>query len=176
MVRAFVGVDIPEDVKRYIISVQEQLQPLPMKAKLVEPENLHISLSFLGDIEDTNIESVKLRLDEISNLYDKFEIVLEDLLLIPNEKFVRVIALNVKSDNLESLRKIIVKAVGGKSHPAHLTLARVNVITEKENFIENINKVVCNRVSFKIDSVCLIGSILQKSGPVYTILHEAHLK
>ena len=176
MVRVFIGVVIPEDIKRYVIAVQEQLKSLPIETKLVEPENFHVSLSFLGDIEDDEVEKIKFKLDEISKSYEKFEIILGNIILIPNEKFTRVIALDIKSDVLESIRKNVVKSVGGKSHPAHLTLARVKAITEREKFVENVNKIVQKEMSVKVDSICLIDSILQRSGPIYKILHKSHLK
>lgn len=176
MVRAFIGIVIPDGVKSQVTEVQEHLKTLPIKAKLVEPENLHISLSFLGDIADTEIEGIESRLDGISKSYEKFEIVINGIELIPNEDFVRVIALDVESGDLESLRKEIVKSIGGKIHPAHLTLARVSSIDEKGRFIENINKLYPEKMTFKVDSVYLIKSELESGGPVYTILHASHLR
>lgn len=176
MVRAFVGITIPEDIKMYVVGIQEQLKSLPIKAKFVEPENLHVSLSFLGEITDKELETIKLTLDGISESYEKFESILTDILLIPNEKFVRVIALDVKSDTLESIRKEIVKNIGGDSYPAHLTLARVSNIVNKQKFIEGIDSIVCNELPFIIYNICLIKSMLQKPGPVYTILNKSYLK
>jgi len=176
MVRAFIGVVIQEEIKRYVIGIQEQLKSLLIEAKFVEPENLHISLSFLGDVEDAEVEKIKSKLDEISKSCEKFEIILGSIILIPNEKFTRVVALDVKSDALEAIRKDVVKSIGGKSHPAHLTLARVKVVTEREKFVENVNKIVQKEMSVKVDSICLIESILERTGPIYKILHKSHLK
>lgn len=176
MVRAFIGVILPDDIKGYAIGMQKKLKALPMKAKFVEPDNLHISLSFLGDISDGEVETIKLKLDGISKSYEKFEITIGGISLIPNEKFIRVIALDVGSSILESLRKKIVENIGGKSHPAHLTLARVNVITEKIKFIENINSVYPKKIVFKADNVNLIKSELRRDGPVYVTLHKSYLK
>lgn len=176
MVRAFIGVVVPEGIKRHVRGIQEQLESLPIKAKFVEPENLHISLSFLGEITDEKVEAIKLTLDGISKSYEKFELILSDILLIPNEKFVRVIALDVRSDILESLRKEIVKRVGGESYPAHLTLARVNNIVGKQKFVEGVDSIVCGELPLTIDSICLIKSVLQKPGPAYIILNKSYLK
>jgi len=176
MVRGFIGVVIPEEIKGYLIGIQDQLKRLPAEAKLVEPENLHISLSFLGDVGDAGIEKIKFKLDEISKSYEAFEIILGNIILIPNEKFTRVIALDIKNDVLESVRQDIVKSVGGKSHSAHLTLARVKVIANREKFIGNVNNIVQKEMSVKVDGICLIESVLQRSGPIYKILHKSHLK
>ncbi len=175
MVRAFIGITLPEDVKRYVVNIQEKLKSLPIKAKFVEPENLHVSLSFLGEL-GAEIESISFKLDELSKVYRHFEFVLGGIMLIPNEKSARVIAIDIKSETLESLRKEIVKSIGGQSHPAHLTLARIKNINDKVKFIENIKNVGYNELYVKIDSICLIESILAASGPVYTILHRSYFK
>ena len=177
MVRTFIGVVIPEDIKRYVIGIQEQLKSLPIEAKLAEPENLHISMSFLGDVDDSEVEKIKFKLDEISKSYDAFEIILGNIILMPDEKFTRVIAFDVRSDALESVRKDVVKSIGGKSHPAHLTLARVKVIAESEKFAGNVNKKIAQKeMRVKIDGMCLVESMLQRNGPFYKILHKSHLK
>ncbi|MBU5536954.1 MAG: RNA 2',3'-cyclic phosphodiesterase [Candidatus Aenigmatarchaeota archaeon] len=176
MVRAFIGIFFPEDVKEYLVSLQRQLEALQLKAKFVEPENLHISLSFLNNVERDELEAIKSVLDKISERYTKFELILGNIILIPNEKFTRVIALEVKSDILESIRKEIVKTVDGESNPTHVTLARVKTIENKPLFIKGISKMVCKETSVKVDSICLIESVLTRTGPIYTILHKSYLK
>ncbi len=176
MVRAFVGVIIPDDVKNYVESIQKKLKSMPINAKFIERENLHISLSFLGDLEDERIEKVKFQLDEISKSYVKFEITLGGILLIPNENFTRVVALDVKSDDLELIRNEIVKAVGGKSHQAHLTLTRIKSVDDKQKFVKDVTNLICESISFKVDEICLVESMLSKYGPVYKVLHESYLK
>lgn len=176
MVRAFVGITLPEDVKRYAVNIQKQLESLPIKSKLVEPENLHISLSFLGDVESNELAKIKASLDRISGVYPSFEIIIGSILLIPSEKFTRVIAFDVKSDVLESIRKEVVETMDGKSNPAHLTLARVKTIENRLDFIEGVNKIDYKDVSAKVDSISLIESELTRSGPVYTVLHKSYFK
>lgn len=176
MVRVFVGIEIPEDIKRYVITIQNRLKSLPIKAKFVEPENLHVSLSFLGEVGSTKLEDLKFRLDEITKSYGKFDFVLGSLMLIPNEKFTRVIALDIRSDALEALREVIVKTVNGKSHLPHLTLARIKTIMKNGEFLEKIKAITLNEMYVEVDSIYLVESILRKSGPVYTPLHRSYLK
>lgn len=176
MVRAFIGVVAPEDVKKAIANIQQQLRLLPIKAKFVELGNLHISLSFLGDIGDAEIERIKILLDKIASSYSKFEVILNGIALIPNERFVRVIAIDVKNQILESLRKDVVKSIGGESHPAHLTLGRIKSIDDKDRFRENISMIKYSDIHVEIDAICLIKSSLNGDGPLYTVLHKSHLK
>lgn len=176
MVRVFVGINIPEDIKRYVTGIQTQLKTFPATMKFVEPENLHISLSFLGDVNESELGNIKSKLDEICALHASFEVALGDIQLIPNKNFMRVVALDAIGENLESLRKEIVKAVGGESHPTHLTLARIGNVTNKNDFIRSVEKIVCNKQTVRVDTIYLIKSELQRNGPVYTKLHGSRLK
>lgn len=53
MMRAFLGIDLPQAV-RGTLQVQQFLLPLPRK---VEPENLHLTLVFLGACPDPALEA-----------------------------------------------------------------------------------------------------------------------
>ncbi len=173
MVRAFIGICLSEEIKSYVIGVQEQIKSTGIDAKFVEPENLHISLSFLGEIADAELKDVESKLDDISGNYAPFKMILGNLLFIPNEKFTRVVALGIKSVALDKLRKNIVKSIGGESNPGHLTLARVKNIPDKKRFFENAEKIDFKEVLMQADGVSLVESRLQKDGPVYSILHTS---
>ncbi len=176
MVRLFIGIFIPENVKTPITDLQDSLTKMPMDVKLVERENLHISLSFLGETPDENIGLISKRLDEICKNYKKFTVKTGSVLLIPNESYIRVIALDVKSsgEDLENIRKDIVKIIGGDSYPVHLTLARVREISNKNFVKENLSGKNLEKY-FEIDSVQLIKSVVTRRGPVYQTVHESKL-
>lgn len=175
MVRAFIGTAIPEDIKSYVSDIQQQLMMSDIDAKFVEPKNLHISLSFLGDVDDRQLENIIFKLDEISKSYKKFEITIDELQMIPNENFVRVIALGVKSVVLENLRKEIVDGIDGKSHEAHLTLARVKSTSDRKGIVKAVNGIRWREMSIEVGHIHLIKSVLGREGPVYTIIHDAKL-
>ena len=62
-IRAFISVDIPESMQREIVKIQENLPDF--KGKLTKTENLHLTLKFLGDIDEKIMPEVKKRLKEI---------------------------------------------------------------------------------------------------------------
>ncbi len=176
--RCFIGFLVPRALKKPIVELQEKIKKLPIKAKFVEPENLHLCFSFLGEKTEKEIEEISAKLDELSKNFKSFEVMVKGVKLIPNEKYVRVIALDVFDENrvLEGLRLEVKRVIGGDSKPAHLTLCRVKNISEKANFLEEIRKIKDISVGkFTLSSLQLIKSELRRTGPIYTALHESKL-
>ena len=174
MVRCFVGVFIPEEVKSYILLLQDELGKLDLDCKMVEPENIHVSLSFLGDVDDKKLEIYKNILLSIADKYRKFSIVAGGIKLIPTEKFVRVIVVDVSNEMLDRLQSDIVEKIGGDAKPPHITLCRIRSPL-KLSQLERIKAVQTKEISFTVDSVELIQSIVTRQGPMYTSIIKSPL-
>lgn len=179
--RAFVGFFVPEKIKNYAIAFQSNLEKLPMKCKMVEPDNIHVCLSFLGDVEDDEVERLRIALSEICQRHKKFEATIGDAKTIPNESYIRVIVLDVL-DTSDALKKIcpeIKEMIGGDMKPPHLTLCRVRSVSNKEGVLAEIKCLNRNAkiddLKFTVNSIALIKSELSRSGPTYTVVYEAEL-
>lgn len=175
MMRCFVAIFPDNQTIENIVKIQNELKKLPWKVKLVEPENLHISLTFLGEKTQEEINKIVDDLNDISSKIESFHVVLNKILFIPNENFIRVLALNVESEIGEKLRKKIVSKIGGSSHPLHLTLARVKMVSDKHAIVNKLKKTQINE-GFKVDRIFLVKSVLTKNGPIYTKISEFRLK
>ncbi|MCE6952147.1 RNA 2',3'-cyclic phosphodiesterase [Cereibacter sphaeroides] len=53
MIRAFVAIDLPDEI-RSALTLEQFLLPMPRK---IEPENLHLTLAFLGEVSDEVLEA-----------------------------------------------------------------------------------------------------------------------
>jgi len=175
MVRCFVGVFVPDGIKEKIVEIQNQIKKLPISLKLVEKENLHICLSFLGEVEEKKLIEIQEKLDMICKRYKKFDVEISGIKFIPTENYVRVLALGIKDSILESIRKNVVNEIGGDSKPLHLTLCRVKNIENKKETIEKIKAIDSYVGKFTIEKICLIKSVLQRTGPIYTSIKESFL-
>lgn len=175
MVRCFIGVMLPLELRSSVIRLQDKIKSLPLETKMVESENFHICLSFLGELEDRKTEEIVKKLDLLCKNYQKFEVKFSGIKLIPNEKYIRVIILDAKDDVLYTLSKHIEKEIGGDAKPPHLTLCRVKSIKDKQKTVEEIKKIDVNIGTFTVSSIQLIKSVLQRYGPTYTIVHESKL-
>jgi len=177
MARLFIGIMVPEEVKRDIADVQGALGRMPMEMKAVEGKNLHVSLSFLGNVREDSVPEIVADMDRICGSLPSFTAKIEGVVLIPNGEHIRVIALGVASsgDELESLRKAVVSSVGGESHPCHLTIARVRKVGNRDFIVKNVSDLKVRKY-FEVGSICLVKSVLTGRGPKYKVLHESKLR
>jgi 2'-5' RNA ligase len=175
MVRCFIGFLLPEEIKSKIVDLQEKMRNWPMKCKFVERENLHLCFSFLGEVDESRIKEISNKLDFISRKFKKVEVEVDGLVAIPNQNYIRVLALKILENEL--LKKIfeeIVREIGGDSKPAHITLCRVKSV-ENNNELKRRIEEEKNYGKFVIGAIQLIKSELKKSGPVYSVIHQAEL-
>jgi 2'-5' RNA ligase len=166
---------IPDALKDNVVKVQDSLKGLPMDCKMVEVGNLHICLSFLGDIEEKKIKDIAGKLDSICQRYNSGEVVVSGIKLIPSEKYFRVIAFDCQSEVLRCLGRDISKEICDDSYPAHVTLCRVKNVKEKDDVVAKIKKFEQYAGKFRVSSVEIIKSQLGKSGPIYTTIYKSKL-
>ena len=171
--RGFIAVKIPftESMKE----LWDDVKKSGARIKLVEPHNVHITLKFLGDIEEILVPKIeKIIKDAISDL-EPFDIELYGCGAFPSLNRPRVVWIGVREGS-EILKTIAERIDSGVSKlgfaketrpfVAHATVARVKghigglprVITEWTN--KTFGK--C-----KIDAVILMKSILKPEGPEY---------
>lgn len=178
MVRCFIGIIIPEELNKSIDSVKDEIGKLPIRCKFVERENLHVCLSFLGEIEEGNIKNISDKLESVCKNYHNFEVVIDGIKMIPSESYIRVLALDVidRDGNLNKIAKDIQKSIGGDIKPPHVTLCRVKSIDDKGSTVQKVKSIKTEELPFSVSSVQIIKSELRKSGPTYTSIFEAKLK
>lgn len=176
MVRCFIGVFVPFALRERILRLQKYIKSSGVDCKLVEYENLHVTLSFLGDVDESRMGLIKNSLDLVAKKFHKFVIGLSGIKFIPSVNFVRVIGLDI-IDADGFLRRItdqIKKNVGGDVKPPHLTLCRVKNF-DKTKAVSKLLNLDSNCGDFEINSLSLIKSELKFGDPVYSTLHESKL-
>jgi len=178
MARCFIGFLIPKGPKVKIGQVIEELKGLPMDCKFVEDENLHLCFSFLGETDDEKIKYVSAGIDSAASNCHIFDVRIYGMKMIPNEKYIRVLALDVDGGGeLTKMIKHIQEEIGGDAKPPHLTLCRIKSVKNKEVAVERIKEFQEMEVTnFTVDSIQLIKSELSGSGPIYSIIHESKFR
>jgi len=173
-IRCFISIEIPEELKSKIVELQENLKKTKARLKLVEKQNLHITLKFLGNVEKEKLEEVKKELSKIK--FKKFKISLEKIGVFPNPNFIRVIWIGVGNgrEQLLSLYNIVENSLSKlnfkkEKFEPHLTIARNRSrigINEILSFIKENSSIKIGE--FDVNEFLLMKSKLTKEGPIYS--------
>jgi 2'-5' RNA ligase len=176
--RCFIGFFVPEHARSGVLALQKRLQRLPMDAKFVEPENLHVSLSFIGEADDSAVAEIEAKLQDVAAGCSRFRAVADTMKLIPNESRVRVIALDVRdaSGELGGLFEGIMHDIGGDAKPPHLTLCRVRGVSDARTVYEKTRCMKFDAIEFDVGEVVLVKSELGRDGPAYSVVKSFELK
>jgi len=177
--RVFISINIPEKIKKEIVEIQSKLPEF--KGKKTEKENLHLTLKFLGEIDEEKVEKVKARLRKVE--YNAFESHLGSIGVFDNrrsKKDSRNLVTWLHLTNFRRLQKIIDESLEGlftreKRFMSHLTIARVKKIEDKEYFLSELMKIKVPEVKFKVDAFYLMESKLSEKGPKYSVIEEYKL-
>ncbi|MFN4133485.1 MAG: RNA 2',3'-cyclic phosphodiesterase [Candidatus Hadarchaeales archaeon] len=185
MVRAFIAIKISEEVRQKLVQIQEPLAKAGAQLKLVEPENLHLTLKFLGEVQQEKIEAIVERIREAVVGVQSFDIHVARVGVLPNVNYVRVVWAGVAdgSDQVVELQRRIDAQLAPLGFPPernfhpHVTIARVKFLREKARFAEFLKAAAgMDFGTTKVYSVSLEQSILTQKGPIYSTLSEVELK
>lgn len=174
--RTFLAIEVPECLKKKIdqLIIQEKNNELPIK--WTKYENLHITLKFLGEIDETMKQKIIPVLEKISKNFSPFKIGLSDIGCFPHPGNPRVLWIGVKqgASILTDIAGEIDKAlyalgfIKDKRFHGHLTIGR----TKKHCRIDHILTREFTSEEFTVDSVTLFRSSLTPQGPQYEILNK----
>ena len=178
MGRCFIGIFIPDGLKEKLLTLQKLIKNLGVDCRFVEAKNMHLTLSFLGEVPEIEIPKVSQKIDVIAQNFVKFSLMIFGILLIPNRNFIRVIALDVVDETgyLKNLVDCVGAEIGGDVKPPHLTLCRVRKSENKNDIISKLMNSDARIGDFQVDSISLIKSELTRGGPDYTVLHESKFR
>lgn len=188
-IRSFIAVELPGDLKLAISRIQGELKAgSRAPVRWVNPENIHLTLKFLGDVDITIIDDIKDALREAVRGVVTIRLGAGGLGVFPNSTRVQVVwvGLTGELDKLQKLQRRIDRELTPLGFPVerrafspHLTIARLRDratagdrqdtgrLMEKTEFVSSID--------FVIKSVNLMKSQLTRDGPIYTVLGSVNL-
>jgi len=180
--RLFVAVNIPKDIKEKISEMQSELKKAPCDVKWVNPDKFHLTLKFLGEVEDKDILSISESVACSVSGFGKFKVKVSGAGAFPGNERPKVIWAGISEGKTELERLAFniesgLEKLGYKKEErpfsAHLTLGRVRsfkniaVLLEKLAALEN-----AGAGSFIVESVDLMQSLLRAEGPEYIVLRK----
>lgn len=178
--RIFIAINLPDKLKHEIIVVQNKLKKFDWPVRWTVPENIHLTLRFLGSISDEEIQRVKGIIEQAVKTTKPFTVNLDGFIVLPSFKVPRVICLNVvDSESLFNLQADIANAIEeqgiGESerHPftGHITIGRMEPVSVNFRALTQLQF----KSSFEVTSVEIMESVLKPEGPVYSVVRSYKL-
>jgi 2'-5' RNA ligase len=184
-IRTFIAIELPEKIIYTIGKVQEEIKSYGFKIRWVRPENIHLTLKFLGDIKEADTENVARAVCESVTGYPPISLMVKGIGVFPGIIRPRVIWLGVSNqiDVLTTLQKTLdekLKAMGfpkeKRPFKGHLTLGRINSKIDPKKLHDVLKEFTqFESEPFFADRIILYQSDLKPKGPVYTKLIETYL-
>ncbi|MFC1490249.1 RNA 2',3'-cyclic phosphodiesterase [Candidatus Latescibacterota bacterium] len=184
--RTFIAVEIPAEVKEKIGLYVDSMQNSFQNVKWVAPENLHLTLKFLGEVKEDDVESLVECMKPIFSEFRSFELALEHTGFFPTSVNPRVIWIgsdggaDILLDIFQELEHCL-ESIGidreARMFSPHLTIGRVKRNNKQsDQSVVNVDIPEFEPVSFTVGNIALIKSTLTPQGPIYEKLFEGKLK
>ncbi len=181
MTRLFVALNIPDEIRKKIINVRDEVVRVPANFRW-EPENkIHLTLKFIGDVEDNLVSQISDDLNFI-NRAKQIKCSLTKFGCFYRDNFPKILWLGMTADeNLEKLVEEVNQkltkfniAADRRKFTPHLTLKRFKG-KEDNKIIDKFTQFNFPKIEFETDTVTLFKSELIKSGSVYTKINNYKL-
>jgi RNA 2',3'-cyclic 3'-phosphodiesterase len=184
--RIFIAVNLPEKIKKDLSLYSRKLPELPVR--WTKPDNLHITLEFLGYVSPDEIREITKIVGETAARHSSFTIKLNKICYGPPDKMPpRMIwAEGEKSGELGALKEDLQQSLssarsggesGERAFKPHITLGRIRAWDfrkiepeERPEVDEEIN------LNFNVESVEIMESQLKRGGPEYFALESCRFQ
>lgn len=201
--RIFIAINLPEDIRKRLVSYQEQIEELftPYRtrsgtgpARWTKPENLHITLVFLGYLSDEEMVKVCEITREVASKNRSFFIHLNKICYAPPKKMPpRMVWAEgacpelVEGKNIDKLTKLrnnlenslasdLRYKKENRPFSPHITLARISKWDFRRIEPEDRPQVeTALSLTFEVNSIEVMESQLKRGGSEYTILESCQL-
>jgi RNA 2',3'-cyclic 3'-phosphodiesterase len=187
MKRIFVAVDISDDVRRkvstYIQELREEFSNL--RVGWEKTEKLHLTLKFLGDSDENQIEKLREIVRNIAGQVSKFSLKIAETGVFPSPRNARILWIDVKDEkgSLAKINRLLeteCEKIGfskeRKNYKPHLTIARLRDVGKSKELAEKHLRKEFKPAEFEVAEIVIYESRLQPAGSIYQKLTTVQLK
>ncbi len=182
VVRSFIAIHLPADVRAELTSLEDKLKARRHPfVKWVDPEIMHLTLKFLGNVTVDSIPQIIEAMSSVAQAHYPFKLEVSGTGAFPNWQHPQVVWVGVggESDKLNALHRDLESALSpmgftpeSRSFSAHLTLGRLRdrvTTDDRRRFAEFAQKIsfeACHQ--FEVNAIRLMRSQLTPTGPIYS--------
>jgi 2'-5' RNA ligase len=179
LIRTFIAVELTDLVREQIFRLEQPLRKEGAKVGWVKPENLHLTLKFLGDVQATRIDDVVEATQEAVQGKKPFILCFSGLGVFPNLKRPRVVWIGIErgTDSLGKIQRELEERLFQRGFPReerefspHLTIGRVKSQRGIGGLVSKLEKTEFESEKIEVEQVVVVRSDLRPTGAVYTPL------
>jgi len=187
--RAFIAIELPKEIKDYLSRIQVQLKTAGADVKWVEPKNIHLTLKFLGEIDDKKKDGVIKIIEDIAKSNNPFSARICCVGAFPKISFPRVLWVGIQEGDKETkeIARELEEKVNKLSIPredrpfsSHITIGRIKSTLNREKLVRELETIAANfskeGLIFSVTKITFFKSTLTPGGPIYEALKEVELK
>jgi len=185
--RTFVAIELTQECRNRLLEGIETLQSIAGGVKWSDEQQLHLTVKFIGDLEEDSVPGAVSALEEAAEETPPFSMDVSGLSGFPPKGVPRVLfaAVQEESGTLQELQSAVENTLAeelnvereDRDYIPHITLGRV----KKKGFCPPLPKLVKQLPDsyfghVDVNEMVLIKSELTPEGPIYTPLHEFRLQ
>jgi len=182
-IRSFLAFELPPEVKDQVRQVSEELKKSKMDVRWVKPDNIHLTIVFLGDVREGDISAIVREIEQVCYGFHPFDIFLKGVGIFPDRRRPRILWAGYDGDieRMASLRDVLherlmpfeIKEEKRQFKP-HLTLGRFRNPVKADPQLDEIiiRHESLSSPSFQVGELVLFKSELRPHGPEYTRLES----
>ena len=185
-VRSFIAVDPSPEVMAKIVEAIRKLEPQTRGFRWVHPEGIHLTLRFLGEVEEEVLETISQRLEQLAQSKEPISLTVSGIGFFPDPSRPRVVWVGLQGelDRLERLQREIHEAVrdlpvhqeNERGFAPHLTIARIPDFHRASGIARILEAAKSAEFGdFRVATLILYKSRLTPQGARYTKLKEFKL-
>jgi 2'-5' RNA ligase len=189
-IRSFIAVELPLELKQALSRLQAKMKSAAgAPVRWVQPDNIHLTLKFLGDIDTEVTGRITAALEDAARSTHTFDIGVSGLGAFPDLKRVRIVWVGLTGElaKLEQFQKRIEAGLAPLGFPPenrpftpHLTIGRVRDYARPDDRLalgELIGGMRLDKeYKIGVNAVHLIKSQLTREGPIYSKISTVALK
>jgi 2'-5' RNA ligase len=183
-IRTFIAIPLPAVQREAIGNLVDRLRRTRADVRWVRGENVHITLKFLGPVDESRIATVEKAVREAVSGVDSFPAVLSGTGMFPGPHRPRVLWVGI-SEGGETLSLLAARvdrsleALGfekeRRPYSPHITIGRVRSGKGVPACVEAMEAEEFDAGGFPVDEIRIMRSDLRPQGSVYTILRRIPL-
>ena len=182
--RSFIAIELPETIKKALAGFQQELGKCGADVRWVRPDNIHLTLKFLGDIEEDKADIIAEKIKGTCKGQSGFKLGISGTGVFPNKRAPRVLWAGIElNGGIKSLQEGIEEAMASlgferekRRFSPHLTLGRFRSSRGKQAVLDKMDAYTENIFGLmNVKSVLLMRSELEPKGAKYTKIAEAIL-